>query len=75
MTRDRSACVSMRRVPKPGGREGELQDDWLEHYHLQEGVTEIPIRLKQVQQTIYNSISTSRREMIPLSFHSLSWLL
>ena len=49
ITRDRSACVSLRRVPKPGGPEGELQDDWLEHYHLQEGEKGFTIRLKQVQ--------------------------
>ena len=29
--RDGSACVSLRRVPKPGGAPGELQDDWLEY--------------------------------------------
>ena len=31
--RDESACVTLQRVPKPGGKEGELQDKWIEYRH------------------------------------------
>ena len=48
--RDRSACLSQLRVPKPGGREGELVDDWLEHYFLREGDKEFPVRNEQVRK-------------------------
>ena len=43
--------MSLRRIPKPGGQDGELQDDWLDCYHLQESEKEVPepIRMKQVQ--------------------------
>ena len=46
--RDRSAAVTLKRVPRPGGSDGELMDEWLEYYHLPEGEPEFPLRNKQV---------------------------
>ena len=46
--RDRSASLSMRRVPVPGGAEGQYQDDWIEFYHLPETEKEFPLRNQQV---------------------------
>ena len=49
MRRDQSACVALQRVAKPGGKEGELQDQWLQFRHLEVGEDEFPLRNKQVR--------------------------
>ncbi len=46
--RDGSACASMQRAPKPGGRPGELQDYWLKYHHVTDVEKEFPLRNKQV---------------------------
>ena len=46
--RDQSAAVTLKRVPKPGGKDGELVDEWLEFYHRPESEPEFPLRNKQV---------------------------
>ena len=48
--RDESACVTLQRVPKAGGKDGELEDYWLKYYHLAEGEKEFPVRNRQVRQ-------------------------
>ena len=46
--RDRSAAVTLKRVPVPGGKDGELMDEWLEFYHRPESEPEFPLRNEQV---------------------------
>ena len=46
--RDRSACVTLKRVAKPGGEPGQLVDHWLEFYHRPENEKEFPLRNSQV---------------------------
>ena len=48
--RDRSAAVTLKRVPTPGGKDGELMDEWLEFYHRPENEPEFPLRNEQVNK-------------------------
>lgn len=58
LSRDGSAAVSRQRVPKPGGKEGELEDQWIEYQHFNyptakedpvaNAEAEFPVRNKQV---------------------------
>lgn len=49
LCRDESACVTLQRVPKVGGKEGELEDYWLKYYHFRDGDYEFPVRNRQVK--------------------------
>ena len=49
--RDRSAAVTLKRVLRPGGKDGELIDEWLEFYHKQENEEEFPLRNNQVKSS------------------------
>ena len=49
LRRDESACVTLQRVPKVGGKEGELEDYWLKYRHVEDGEKEFPLRNKQVR--------------------------
>ena len=71
--RDRSAVVSMRRVPQAASREGEearYQDDWLEFYHRPETEKEFPLRNRQVSRFVGVQLP-----LIPPSHHPSSKLV
>jgi hypothetical protein len=41
-------------VPVPGGKDGELTDEWLEFYHKPENEEEFPLRNNQVTRNRNN---------------------
>ena len=49
--RDRSAAVTLKRVLRPGGKDGKLMDEWLEFYHKPENEEEFPLRNNQVKSS------------------------
>jgi len=55
-SRDRSACVTLQRVPKPAGQEAELEDHWLKFYHIADEDKEFPLRNRQVSENAMASI-------------------
>ena len=44
-------------MPKPGGLDGELMDEWLEFYHRPENEPEFPLRNEQVRTLKTDSIN------------------
>ena len=66
--RDRSACVTLKRVSKPGGEPGELVDHWLEFYHRPENEKEFPLRNGQVKNCLI--LSPVPKHGCPLSIAS-----
>ena len=46
---DQSACISLRRVPKPNSPAGQLCDDWVDFYFRPPDEPEFPLRNRQVK--------------------------
>ena len=61
--RDRSACTSLRKVPKPGTL-GEYTDEWIPVLFIGQGQEnkekEMPIRIQQVHAQLYCNASYNR---------------
>lgn len=63
--RDRSACVTLKRVPKPGGPEGQFVDEWMEYFRSEsernakitkESLEDVSLRYDQVKKLYKNAI-------------------
>ena len=63
--RDGSAAVVLKRVPKPGGPEGQLVDEWMEYERPEsernaefdpQNYQDVPLRHEQVRKHLRSSI-------------------